>query len=85
MIDRLFLKHPRDAGESYGEHLGVACGVGFRMIGGGLAAVMHGICPALFTTTGSRTIRSLYAELGPRAERTVEAQKSPDADVAAHI
>lgn len=85
MMDRLFLKHPRDAGESYGEHLRVACGFGFRMIGGGLAAVMHGLCPALFTTTGSKTVRSLYAQLAPRAAATAEAQKSPDADVAAHI
>lgn len=85
MMDRLFLKHPRDAGESYGEHLRMACGFGFRMIGGGLAAVVHGICPVLFTTTGSRTVRRLYAELAPRAAATAEAQKPRDADVAAHI
>ena len=85
MMDRLFLKHPREAGEPYLHHMGTAFGVGARMIVGGLACFAHGLVPATFTTTGSDTIRSLHARLGPRRARTAEAQKPADADVAAGI
>ncbi len=85
MIDRLFLKHPREAGESYFHHMGTAFGVGAKMLGGAIACFAHGLVPSVFTTTGSDTIRALNARLGPRRERCAEAQKAPDADVAAGI
>ncbi len=85
MIDRLFLQHPREAGESYLHHMGVAFGTGAKMLGGGLACFAHGLLPSVFTTTGSDTIRGLHAKLGPRRSRCAEAQKASDADVAAGI
>jgi len=85
MIEPLFLKHPREAGESYVHHMGVAFRTGARMIGGGLACIAHGLVPASFTTTGSDTIRALHAKLGPRRARCAEAEKPHDADVAAGI
>jgi hypothetical protein len=33
------------------------------MIGGGVAALIHGVLPFVFTTTGSRTIAALHAEM----------------------
>ncbi|MCQ8240029.1 DUF6356 family protein [Rhizosaccharibacter radicis] len=60
MVEKLFLGHPRTVGESYGAHLLVASGFGLRMIGGGVACLLHGLVPVLFTTTGSRTIQSLH-------------------------
>ncbi len=63
MIDRLFLKHPRSVGESYGEHLGVATRFGAAMISGGLKALVHGIFPSLFQTSGSETVIRLHATL----------------------
>lgn len=85
MIDRLFLKHPREAGESYIHHMGTAFGVGARMLAGSLACFAHGLMPSVFTTTGSDTIRALNAKLRPRRERCAEAAKPRDADVAAGI
>ena len=61
-----FTDHPRSVGESYGKHLGVATSFGVTMILGGLASVIHGLCPWLFPTTGSRTIRKLYNRLTGR-------------------
>ena len=55
-----FTEHPAAVGESYVEHLGVATGFGGRMILGGLACLVHGILPFLFTSTGSRTIGLLH-------------------------
>ena len=60
MLNRLFLKHPRSVGESYGQHLWVCWGFAFRLIGGGLACLVHGVVPALFETTGSRTVTTLH-------------------------
>ncbi len=68
-----FTRHPATVGESYTEHLGVATRFGARMILGGLGAVLHGVFPFLFTTTGSRTVEALHAEMV--AKRGAEAQK----------
>jgi len=40
--------------------------IGFAMIGAGFASVLHGLCPWLFQTTGSRTIKRLYNRLTGR-------------------
>lgn len=65
---RLFTEHPASVGESYVEHFGMASGFGFRMILGGLACLVHGILPFLFTKTGSRIItvaRQLLCQCSP--------------------
>jgi hypothetical protein len=67
MFHRLFLAHPRSVGESYCEHLRVAGRVGFLLIGGGVAALIHAVFPRFHQTTGSRLIRKLAAELDGRA------------------
>lgn len=58
-----FTDHPASVGESYREHLGVASRFGLRMIAGGLGALVHGVFPFLCTTTGSRTVSALHAEM----------------------
>lgn len=59
MFRRLFLNHPQSVGETYGQHAGFALGVGFRMIGAGLACMLHGLFPFLFVKTGSKCISEL--------------------------
>jgi hypothetical protein len=63
MFRRLFLDHPASVGESYVEHFGVATRFGVRMLAGGMGAVIHGVLPFAFKTTGSRTIAGLHAEM----------------------
>ncbi len=60
---KFFTEHPATVGKSYPEHLQVATRFGVRMIAGGVAAIVHGILPFLFTTTGSRTIQTLHGEI----------------------
>jgi hypothetical protein len=60
MIDRFFLSHPRSVGESYAEHFGIASRFGLTMLAGGFAVLVHGFFPALFTTTGSDTVKRLH-------------------------
>jgi hypothetical protein len=61
-------RHLDEVGESYGEHMLQSGRFGLRMIGGGLACLVHGICPFLFTSTGSRTIRELHNGMSKRAD-----------------
>jgi Family of unknown function (DUF6356) len=58
-----FTEHPETVGETYIEHLQVAAGFSFQMICGGLACLVHGVFPFLFTTTGSSVIRRLHEQL----------------------
>ena len=57
---QLFTEHPAAVGETYFEHMGMAFSFAFRMLGGGLACLLHGIFPFLFVTTGSQTIKRLH-------------------------
>ena len=66
MIDQLFLKHPREVAESYPQHMGVALRFGLLMVRSGLACMIHGIVPALFTRTGSSMVKRLYGEMRQR-------------------
>lgn len=75
MFNRLFLDHPRDVGESYGEHFATAAGFGVRMVGGGLACIVHALVPALFVRTASDTVKSLYATM--RARQPAFAEQPP--------
>ena len=63
MLRRLFLDHPKSVGETYGQHLRFAGRFGLTMIGGGIAAIVHGLVPAAFSTTGSRALARLNARL----------------------
>jgi hypothetical protein len=58
-----FTAHPATVGETYGEHLRSALGFSFTMICGGLACLVHGVFPFLFTNTGSSKIRSLHERM----------------------
>ena len=66
-----FLAHPASVGESYPEHLAVAGRFGSRLILAGLACLVHGLPPFLFTRTGSRMVAELHAQMtsGRRAGR----------------
>jgi Family of unknown function (DUF6356) len=66
-LPRSFVDHPQSVGESYGEHFAVASGFGLRLIGAGLACLVHACVPAWFTRTGSRAVRALAVELEKRA------------------
>jgi Family of unknown function (DUF6356) len=63
MLKKLFVDHPDSVGESYFEHMTVAFGFGFQMLGGALACIIHGIVPGLFVCSGSKTINCLHDRL----------------------
>ena len=66
-LHRLFLSHPQTVEESYGEHFLFALGFAARLIGAGLAALVHAVIPCLFETTASRMIRQMHDRIASRA------------------
>ena len=60
---RAFTEHPASVNETYGQHLHSATSFGVRMVVGGLACLVHGLLPFLFTSTGSNTIRALHERM----------------------
>lgn len=59
-------KHLHAVHESYFQHLHFAGFFGLRLIGAGFAAILHGICPAVFQYTGSKTLFALCDEIKAR-------------------
>jgi hypothetical protein len=65
---KLFTDHPTTVGETYWAHLLFAGHFGLRMMAGGAACLLHGLLPFLFTSTGSRTILALQAQMRHRRQ-----------------
>jgi hypothetical protein len=63
ILEHLFTRHPRSLGETYLEHQRHAFAFGGTMVLAGIACILHGLLPALFSTTGSRAIRRLYERM----------------------
>ena len=68
MASNPLTEHLDEVGEGYGEHLVHAGSFGVRMIFGGLACLVHAVCPFLCTNTGSNVIRELHGSMTKRAD-----------------
>ena len=69
MIKQAFTEHPASVGESYVEHMGMAFGFGGKMVVSGLACLLHGIFPFLFTRTGRECIEQLHVRMVTHRDR----------------
>ena len=67
-LTRLFVDHPREVGESYLHHAGVAARTGFRLAGLSGAAFIHAVVPGMHKTTVSSAIKRMADDLGYRAD-----------------
>ena len=76
MAGNLFTKHPTEVGETYGEHFRNASGFGLKMIGAGLACLVHAVLPFLFERSGSRTVEELHRRLSRRVV-TADLERHP--------
>jgi hypothetical protein len=60
MLGRLFVDHPRSLGLSWFAHGAGAVKIGVRLIGAGLAALVHAAIPGIFTETAGRIVTDTY-------------------------
>jgi hypothetical protein len=61
--ERLFIRHPSSVGETYLEHQQHALSFGVELVLAGIACILHALVPAIFVTTGSRTVTRLYGRM----------------------
>lgn len=65
---RLFVDHPKEVGETYVEHAGVASRMGWKLAKLSGCAFIHAIMPGAHKTTVSTSIKRMADDMGYRAE-----------------
>ncbi|HMI96356.1 MAG TPA: DUF6356 family protein [Micropepsaceae bacterium] len=63
MLDRWFLAHPRGVDESYLAHQRVAFRFSASLLKAALVCFIHGLVPALFESTASRSVTELHERM----------------------
>ncbi len=61
-----FTDHPHAAGESYGQHFGVAMSYSLRLFAAAGAAFIHALLPFCFRTTASGMVKAMHASMTSR-------------------
>ena len=81
MLGRLFWDHPRALGMSWAEHGAGAVIIGARMVGAGLACILHAAIPGIFTETAGRTVMSLHDHMVKRKAGAANPNAWPDYEI----
>jgi hypothetical protein len=81
MTDRLLFEHPRSLGMSWARHGVGAIAIGARLIGAGLACVVHAAVPGLFTQTAGKTITGMFDHMGRRKAGAANPENWPDYEI----
>lgn len=75
LCDKIFLEHPRDAGEPYFSHLFFTVYVAGHLIMTACCAVLHGLFPVILTTATSSRVNHLNILMQERCERLKAGKK----------
>ena len=70
-------EHLESVNETYFEHMAHAGGFGFKLIGAGIACLLHGLFPALCCSTGSRAITQLHNTMVVNRVKNTTAEQLP--------
>ena len=81
MIGRMFRDHPRSLGMSWAGHASGAAAIGIKMIGAGVACIVHALVPVLFTETAGRTVVDLHAHMTQRKAGAANPSAWPDYEI----
>ena len=81
MIGRLFSEHPQSLGMNWASHGAGAIAIGTRLIGAGIACLVHAIVPAWFTQTAGRTVTEIYDDMARRKAGAANPDAWPDYEI----
>lgn len=81
MLGRLFLDHPKSLGMNWATHGAAATIIGTRMVGAGLACIVHAAVPGLFTETAGRTVKCLHDQMIKRRAGAANPNAWPDYEI----
>ena len=80
-VARMFTDHPRSLGMSWASHGAGAMNIGLRLVGAGLACLVHAAVPAWFTETAGRTITGMYDHMRQRKAGAPNPDSWPDYEI----
>ena len=81
LTQRLFVDHPRSLGMTWAAHGIGAVEIGTRLLGAGLACLVHALVPGLFTQTAGRTVSELYGHMAQRKAGAANPENWPDYEI----
>ena len=81
LIERMFVDHPRSLGMSWASHGAGAVAIGARLIGAGVACLVHALIPGLFSQTAGRTVTSMHDEILRRKAGAANPNAWPDYEI----
>jgi hypothetical protein len=81
MVDRFFREHPRSLGMSWAGHGIGAVVIGARLVGAGLACLVHAAVPGLFTQTAGKTVTRMYDHMAGRKAGAANPENWPDYEI----
>ena len=77
----LFRDHPRALGMSWASHGAGAAVIGLRMVGAGLACIVHAVVPGWFTETAGKTVVDLHNHMTRREAGAANPNAWPDYEI----
>ena len=81
MLGRLFVDHPKSLGMSWAEHGAGAVVIGARMVGAGIACIVHAAVPGIFTQTAGKTVIDLHEHMMQRKAGAANPNTWPDYEI----
>ena len=81
VADRIFFEHPRSLGMSWAGHGAGAVVIGARLVGAGLACLVHAVVPGVFTQTAGRTVTDMYDHMNKRKAGAANPEAWPDYEI----
>ena len=81
MLGRLFVDHPKSLGMSWASHGAGAVVIGARMVGAGLACIVHAAVPGIFTQTAGKTVLDLHDHMMQRRAGAANPNAWPDYEI----
>ena len=80
-VSRLFNDHPRSLGMTWASHGAGAAIIGARLVGAGIACLIHSLVPAWFTQTAGRTVTDIYDDIARRKAGAANPNAWPDYEI----
>jgi hypothetical protein len=81
LADRLFFEHPRSLGMSWWGHGVGALAIAARLVGAGLACLVHAVVPGFFTQTAGKTVSRMYEHMMRRKAGAANPENWPDYEI----
>jgi hypothetical protein len=79
--NRLFREHPRSLGMGWASHALGAVAIGVRLIGAGLACLIHAVIPGVFTQTAGKTVIHMHDHMMRRKAGATSPENWPDYEI----